>query len=334
MTTPKAPGPSHRQGITLMELAEMFPDEELALKWFEDRFWPHGRTCGHCGSTNTRAASHAQMPYGCTDGRSYFSLKTGTLLAYTQLPLRKWVYAIYLHVTHRKGIASLQRHRAIGVSQPTAWYLRQRIRQAFDDRDDDHGPFGGPVEVDETYRGGKRKNMSKAERKARAGTGRGTVGKTAVVDRKDRETHQVRAAVVATTDQATRQSFVASPARTAATVYTAAADRGLPLCHRHARVQHATGEYVRETVHTNGMEAFWSLFTRGYIGVYHKMSPKHLGRDGAECRGRHHIRQADTRFQMACVVEGMAGQRPAHAPHLFFILPCSPAVLGSGRVWR
>ncbi len=84
--TPKAPGQSYREGITLMELAERFPDEESALQWFEDRFWPHGRTCGHCGSANTREASHKTMPYWCTDCRSYFSIKTGTLLEYPQLP--------------------------------------------------------------------------------------------------------------------------------------------------------------------------------------------------------------------------------------------------------
>ena len=104
---PKVPGKSHRKGITLMELADLFPDEESALKWFEDRFWPYGRTCGHCGSSNTREASHAKIPYWCTDFWSYFSIKTGTLLEYTQLPLRKWVYSSHLHVIHPKGISSM-----------------------------------------------------------------------------------------------------------------------------------------------------------------------------------------------------------------------------------
>ena len=310
MTTPKAPGKSYRQGITLMELADLFPDEESALKWFEERFWPHGRTCGHCGSANTRAASHARMPYGCTDGRSYFSIQTGTLLAYTQLPLRKWVYAIYLHVTNLKGISSLKRHRAIGVSQPAAWYLRPRIRQAFDDRDDDHGPFHGPVAGDASYFGGQRTNRSNAQRKAQSG--RGTAGPTAVVGMQDRDTRQVRAQVVAATDKPTRQGFVASHVRLGATVYTdaAAAYQGLPdLCYRHERVQHSAGEYVRAGAHTNGRESFWSLLQRGYIGVYHKMSPKHLGRYVAEFRGRHNLRRSDTCRPMARVGEGMAGKR-------------------------
>ena len=186
--TPRAPGKSYREGITLMQLADMFPDEEAALKWFEAQFWPKGRCCGHCGSSRTVESSHAQMPYWCSDCRSYFSIKTGTLLEYTQLPLRKWVYAIYLHLTSLKGISSMKLHREIGVSQKTAWHMLQRIRKAFDDSDDD-GPFDGPVEVDVTYMGGKRANMSNFQRKELADTGRGTAGKTAVVGIKDRDTN-------------------------------------------------------------------------------------------------------------------------------------------------
>ena len=226
------------------------------------------------------------------------------------MPLRKWVYAIYLHVTNPKGLSSLKLHRAIGVSQPAAWYMLQRIRKAFEDRDDDNGPFGGPVEVDETYMGGQRKNRSNAQRKAQ--TGRGTAGKTAVVGMKDRDTNRVRAEVVATTDTATLEGFVAHNARTGATVYTdeAAAYRGLStLRYRHKSVQHSAGEYVKGTAHTNGMESFWSVLKRGYVGVYHKMSPKHLGRYVAEFRGRHNLRRADTRRQMACVGEGMVGKQ-------------------------
>lgn len=310
MTTPKAPGQAYREGITLMELAAMFPDEASALQWFEARFWPHGRVCGHCGSAHTKEASHAKMPYWCTDCRSYFSIKTGTLLEYTQLPLRKWVFAIYLHLTSLKGVSSMKLHRDIGVSQRTAWHMLQRIRKAFDDSDDDNGPFGGPVAVDETYVGGQRKNMSNARRKAQ--TGRGTTGKTAVVGIQDRATNRVRAEVVATTDTAILEGFVAHHARTGATVYTdeAAAYRGLSdLCYRHESVPHSTGEYVRDTAHTNGMESFWSLLKRGYVGVYHKISPKHLGRYVSEFSGRHNIRSSDTRVQRARLVEGRVGKR-------------------------
>lgn len=312
MTAPKAPGKSFRKGITLMELADMFPDEESAVRWFEERFWPNGRFCGHCGSTNTAEASHAKMPYWCSDCRSYFSIKTGTLLEYTQLPLRKWVFAIYLHLTSLKGISSMKLHRDIGVTQKTAWHMLQRIRKAFDDSDDDNGPFDGPVEVDESYFGGKRANMSNAERKVRAGTGRGTVGKTAVVDMKDRDTNQVRAEVVEATDGPTLQGFVERNAQAGATVYTdeARAYQGLPaLFYQHESVRHSVSEYVRDMAHTNGMESFWSLLKRGYIGTYHKISPKHLGRYVAEFSGRHNIRTSDTVAQMGSLVRGMVGKR-------------------------
>ena len=129
---------------------------------------------------------------------------------------------------------------------------------------------------------------------------------------KDRDTNQVRAEVVQSTDGPTLQGFVERNTQTGATVYTdeARAYLGLPdLFYRHEAVQHSVSEYVRDMAHTNGMESFWSLLKRGYVGVYHKISPKHLGRYVAEFSGRHNIRSSDTRTQMARLVEGMVGKR-------------------------
>ena len=308
--TSKAPGKSYREGITLLELADMFPDEDSALQWFEDRFWPNGRRCGHCGSDQTVVSKHAKMPYWCSDCRSYFSIKTGTLLEYTQLPLRKWVYAIYLHLTSLKGISSMKLHREIGVSQKTAWHMLQRIRKAFDESDEDDGPFDGPVEVDETYVGGKAVNMH-AHQRAEL-TGRGGVDKTAVVGAKDRDTNHVRAQVVAATDLPTLHDFVFEHVVVGATVYTDEAHvySGLPvLFYHHESVKHSVSEYVRGMAHTNGLESFWSMLKRGYIGIYHKMSPKHLNRYVSEFAGRHNIRELGTQAQMARVVKSMVGKR-------------------------
>ena len=91
----KAPGKAYRKGLSLVELMGMFPTEDAAREWFESVFWPEGRCCGHCGSTNTKAASHKYMPYWCSDCRSYFSVKTGTVMQASKLPLRKWAIGIY-----------------------------------------------------------------------------------------------------------------------------------------------------------------------------------------------------------------------------------------------
>ena len=202
--TKKAPGKAHREGFTLVQLMDMFPDEAAAAAWFESVIWPEGRYCPKCGSFRTREASHAKMPYWCSDCRSYFSVKTGTAMQRSKIPLRKWAITIYLCLTSLKSVSSMKLQRDIGVSQPTAWFMLHRIREAWADEDDDQ--FDGPVEVDETYMGGKRKNMPAKKRKEL--TGRGAVGKTAVIGIKDRDTGEVRAEVVETTDKETLQDFV------------------------------------------------------------------------------------------------------------------------------
>ena len=191
--TPKAPGKAHRDGITVIELMDMFPDEAAAAAWFEDVLWAGERHCGHCGSANTSEVPNARpMPYWCTDCRSYFSVKTGTAIAGSKVPLRKWAIAIYLCLTSLKSVSSLKLHRDIGVSQPTAWFRLHRIREAW--AGESSGPFDGPVEVDETYIGGRKKNMSKQKR--RQLRGRGPAGKSMVIGMKDRATNQVSAQVI------------------------------------------------------------------------------------------------------------------------------------------
>ena len=168
--TQAAPGKDYREGISLLDLVEMFPDEEAARKWFESILWPDGiRNCPECGSINTHECSHAKMPYRCRDCRKYFSVKTGTVMANSKIPLLKWLYAIYLDTTSLKGVSSMKLHRDLKVTQKTAWFMQQRIREAWAHRVDNN--FDGPVEVDETYMGGIRKNMSNTSRKELEGTG-------------------------------------------------------------------------------------------------------------------------------------------------------------------
>ena len=299
-----APGKSDRDGITLVQLCDMFPTEESAREWFEARIWPKGRYCPVCGSTRTHEAGHNHMPYRCSDCRSYFSVKTGTVMHKSHIPFRKWVFAIYLHLTSLKGVSSMKLHRDIGVSQPAAWFMLQRIRKAWEN--DGDWPFAGPIEINETYMGGKERNKHK-DKKLKAG--RGTVGKTAVVGAKDRKTNKVRAKVTEKTDAKTLQKFVADNAAEGATVYTddATAYKGMPF--EHKSVKHSVGEYVAGMAHTNGIESFWSMLKRAHKGVYHKMSAKHLQRYVDEFSGRHGIRELDTLNQMQSVVSGMVGKR-------------------------
>ena len=300
----KAPGRSDREGMTILDLMRRFPTEDAARNWFEQQIWPDGRYCPHCGSTETfeNPASESR-PYRCKACGQHFSVRLGTVMERSKISLQKWAIAIYLHLTSLKGVSSMKLHRDIGVTQKTAWFMLQRIRKAWESED---SLFTGPIEVDETYMGGKERNKHKGK-KIKAG--RGTVGKTAVVGAKDHKTNKIKAAVVKATDAKTLQGFVIATALAGATVYTddAAAYKGLPF--DHASVRHSVGEYVDGMAHTNGIESFWSMLKRAHKGVYHKISAKHLQRYVDEFSGRHGIRELGTLDQMQSVVAGMVGKR-------------------------
>ncbi len=201
----KAPGKAHRQGISQLELADLFPNEDAARQWFEKIVWNGERCCGHCGSLSTgKVPNEKPMPYWCPDCRSYFSVRTGTALESSKLPLRKWAFAVYIYATTLKSVSSMKLHRDIKVTQKTAWFMLHRIREAWPKSGID--AFLGPLEVDESYFGGKRRNMRASKRKAL--TGRGAKGKTAVVAMKDRASNHVRAKVIVNADKPTLQGFV------------------------------------------------------------------------------------------------------------------------------
>ena len=157
----KAPGRADREGITVIELMDMFPTEETATLWFEDVVWNGERCCGKCGSLRTGEVPNAKpMPYWCSDCRGYFSVRTGTPIARSNVPLRKWAIAVYLCLTSLKSVSSMKLHRDIGVSQPTAWFMLHRIREAWSEPN--RKAFGGPVEIDETYSAAKRRTNTLA----------------------------------------------------------------------------------------------------------------------------------------------------------------------------
>ena len=300
----KAPGKHCRKGLAVAEFFGLLPNDSAAEAWIVNRRWPESVACPQCDSLNVNTkAKRKSMPFRCRQKGcdACFSVKTKTFMQSSKLGYRDWLFAIYLVTTSLKGVSSMKLHRDLGITQKSAWHMAHRIRRALKSG----GLFEGPVEVDETYVGGKRRNMSNSQRKEL--TGRGRVGKTAVVGVKDRETKQVAAKVVTSTDKETLQGFVKDHAAEGATVYTDDASAYETLPFDHDCVKHSLKEYVKGDVHTNGIESLWSMLKRARKGTFHKISPKHLDRYVQEFAGRHNIREQDTLEQKGTILSAMHG---------------------------
>ena len=298
----KGPGRYYREGMSLIDVMAIFPNDETAERWFIERRWADGISCPHCHSANIQEkAKHATMSSRCRSCRKFFSVRTETAMQDSKIGYQKWAIAFYLMATGIKGVSSMKLHRDLGVTQKTAWHLSHRIRESWDDNGEE---FEGPIEADEAYFGGLEKNKHKAKK---LNDGRGPVGKTAVLGVKDRKTKHVAAMVAESIDKITVQDFIGSKAKAGAKLYTddSRAYEGLD---REA-VRHSLGEYVRGQAHTNGMESFWAMLKRGFYGTYHRMSPKHLHRYVKEFAGRHNQRPDDTVDQLSAMVRGICGKR-------------------------
>ena len=290
----------------------MFADDGSAERWLGEQRWGDEAFCPHCGSINVREDHrHPTMSHRCHERecRKHFSVRTASVMARSKLGYQQWVIAIYLLTTGLKSVSSMKLYRDLGITQKSAWHLAHRLRKAWENTDPGGG-LSGPVEVDETYFGGKRSNMSNAKRRefADAGRGRGPVGKSAVVGIKDRATNRVRAKVTERLTSGALQGFVVENVDIDAKVYSDQATAYEGLAHEHESVKHSVHEYVKGEIHTNGVESFWSMLKRAHKGTFHKLSPKHLDRYVQEFAGRHNVRDEDTLDQMSLVARSLLGK--------------------------
>jgi transposase-like protein len=294
--------------FSLFEFFEQFPNEESSRLFFEKQRWANGTKCAHCGSTEvSECKDHIPMPYRCRKCRKHFSVRTGMVLAESRLPLQKWLMAIYMMTTARKGIPSTQMARELGVTQKTAWFLAQRIRETWLTKSGGGNASMGPiVEVDETYMGGKEKNRHASKKKRPGG---GAKGKQAVVGIMERDGNVV-AGPVTRTDGATLKGVINSHVFPGSTVYTDNHRGYLGMQgYTHEVVNHGIGEYVRDQAHTNGIESFWALLKRGYYGIYHHMSVKHMHRYVNEFSFRHNTAHLGTMKYIEMTIDQMDEKR-------------------------
>ena len=293
---------------TLTEAILYFSNPDNCREYLVARRWPDGVTCPTCGRDDvTFLAKQKKWQCKSAHKQRQFSAKVGTIFEDSPLGLDKWLTAVWLITSAKNGISSYEVHRAIGVTQKTAWFMLQRIRLAMQT-----GSFlkkmSGHVEVDETYIGGKARNMHKWKREQRI-QGRGGVGKVAVMGLLSRH-GEVRTMVVNDTDQKTLQDNVKEHVRKRAHVFTDGwpSYEGLDEQYVHNVINHAE-KYVDGQIHTNGIENFWSLLKRCINGTYVSVEPFHLFRYLDEQSFRFNGRHGNDgeRFQKA--MEQISGKR-------------------------
>ncbi|MDQ3750998.1 MAG: IS1595 family transposase [Acidobacteriota bacterium] len=291
---------------TLQQAIEFFSDKDVCFNFMVSMRWDNSiAICQHCASDKTSFLSTRRI-WKCKACKKQFSIKTGTIFEDSPISLDKWLTAMWLICNAKNGISSYEIHRSIGVTQKTAWFMLHRIRLAMQ-----NGSFeklSGNVEADETFIGGKAKNMHKAKREAII-QGRGSVGKTAVMGLLERK-GRVLAKVIERTDRETLHNEVKEKVEAGSNLFTDEwrSYRGLDEQYIHEVINHSI-EYVRGNVHTNGIENFWSLLKRTIRGTYVSVEPFHLPRYLDEQIYRFDERKSNDKERFLRVLKAVSGKR-------------------------
>lgn len=289
---------------TLQEAIIYFSDKETCTTFMAQIRWADGVTCPMCEGKEVSYLSTRYL-WKCKACKKQFSVKLGSIMEDSPIGLDKWLTAIWLIANAKNGISSYEIHRALGITQKSAWFLLHRIRLAMQT-----GTFekmSGQVEVDETYIGGLARNMHRDKRGKLGGTGGS--GKTAVMGLLERN-GKVRAKVINDAKRETLHGEVRQHVEAGAELFTDAwlSYRGLDADYIHQVINHAE-KYVDGQIHTNGIENFWSLLKRGIKGTYVSVEPFHLFRYLDEQAFRFNNRKVKDADRFLHVVKSVAGKR-------------------------
>jgi len=295
---------------TLVEAIRYFADPDVCLNFMVSMRWPEGVVCPTCGSTDvTFMASRRLWQCKGQHPKRQFSVKVGTIFEDSAVALDKWLAVIWLAANAKNGISSYEVHRAVGVTQKTAWFMLSRIRLAMQTGTFDK--LSGHVEVDETYIGGKARNMHRAKRKAKIVGRSGHMGKVAVMGLLERD-GEFRYAILPNVGRLAVEAPIRRAVAPGSQVYTDAfgsyKGKRFQEEYNHNVIDHGE-KYVEGVVHTNGLENFWSLLKRTITGTYVSIEPFHLFRYLDEQAFRFNNRETNDAGRFAMVAASVVGKR-------------------------